>query len=389
MSAIEKNRVLVIEAGGWGGVCHYAYNLLQALSQEEDLRVSLLTDIDYELENLKRDFQLIKVRIKDQAYPKVAYRIVKQILKARPRLIHLQSLVSARKDWFLFVLARLFGFPVIFTAHNVLPHEEEERSAFFVRSAFKIIYHCSRRIIVHTRYSKEKLAALFKIDPQKILVIPHGNYLFMRVKEVSRQEAKENLGLPQDKKVILQFGAIRPYKGIDALLYAFRRFHSIHQNTLLLIAGPLLQGDEAVYRNLIRELGLEEGVFFKPQYIPMKDLPLYYFCADLVVLPYRGVDMSGSLQLAYAFSKPVIAAKVGGLPEAVEDQRNGLLVEPDNAGALEEALEKLLFAPDLITRMGEASFGLARDKFSWEPIAAQTAGLYRIFCHGRSQQERS
>jgi glycosyltransferase involved in cell wall biosynthesis len=259
----------------------------------------------------------------------------------------------------------------------VLPHEIYEQRAFGIKASLRVIYRCPKKIIVHSQYSKDRLISLFKVLPEKIEVIYHGNYLFVRTKELSPEHAKEILGIPQNKKVILQFGTIRQYKGLDTLIHAFKRIRERTGNVFLLTVGKPFNTDITYFKNLINELNLTDDVILKDQYVPLEEIPSYFFASDLVVFPYKEIDMSGSLQLAYAFSKPVIAAKVGGLAEVVEDGKNGVFVEPDNIDALEKAMEKILFQDELMKKMGDFSFDLARKKFSWEKIANDTINLYR------------
>lgn len=246
-----------------------------------------------------------------------------------------------------------------------------------MKSSFKIIYACSRKIIVHSRFSQEKLSSLFKIDRAKIQVIPHGNYLFFRTREMSKQDAHQALGFAPEKKIILQFGALRGYKGLDILLDAFARVRRENSSALLLIVGKPINLDPAVLSRRIKELGLENDVVLKAEYIPFESMQLYFFSADVVVFPYKEIDMSGSLQLAYAFAKPVICARSGGLPEVVRDKENGVLVRPNDSIDLANGMEYVLGSDDVIAKMGDASLRLARDDFSWDRIAASTIRVYR------------
>jgi glycosyltransferase involved in cell wall biosynthesis len=285
-------------------------------------------------------------------------------------------MLTARKDWLLFIIGRIFNFNTIYTAHNIMPHEDFEKEALFMKTAFRVIYKCSKRIIVHSAYSKDSLIKLFKVLEKKINVIPHGNYLFMRAKEIPQSKARKLLDIPLDAKVALHFGAVRPYKGIDALLLAFKELAKAHDDVLLLVVGKAMNIDIEYYKDMAKGLDLGTRVIFRDEYIPFEEIPAYFFASDIAVFPYKEIDMSGSLQLAYAFAKPVVATRTGGLAEVVEDGRNGVVVQPGDAKAFGKAMEKILYNEDLKRRMGEASLELARDKFSWQKIAASTIVLY-------------
>jgi glycosyltransferase involved in cell wall biosynthesis len=350
---------------------------MQALAAKNEIDCCLLTDQAYELDALPRQFKIIKRPLNDHAYFMSLMMVVQAMVEYKPHIVHVQTMLTARKDWFFFLLARMSGVKIVFTAHNVLPHEDAEKKALFMKSSFKIIYACSRKIIVHSRFSQEKLSSLFKIDRAKIQVIPHGNYLFFRTREMSKQDAHQALGFAPEKKIILQFGALRGYKGLDILLDAFARVRRENSSALLLIVGKPINLDPAVLSRRIKELGLENDVVLKAEYIPFESMQLYFFSADVVVFPYKEIDMSGSLQLAYAFAKPVICARSGGLPEVVRDKENGVLVRPNDSIDLANGMEYVLGSDDVIAKMGDASLRLARDDFSWDRIAASTIRVYR------------
>ena len=218
-------KTLLIETGGWGGIAHYSYNLLQALSKFKDFEIILLTGREYELDSFSKDFKIVKKPLQNQAYFKVIFTILVYLFRIKPSIIHIQSLFSPRKDWIFFLLARLLGIPIVYTVHNIFPHEEKESSAFGLKQSLQIIYKSSRRLIVHSQSNMHELANLFKIKPQKMRVIPHGNYFFVVPKNmISKENARKQLGITISVKLILFFGAIRKYKGINYLIKAFKRY---------------------------------------------------------------------------------------------------------------------------------------------------------------------
>jgi glycosyltransferase involved in cell wall biosynthesis len=349
---------------------------MQALVKGANFNYVLLTDQDYELEALARSFTVIKQPLKDEAYLAAISRIIKTVFLVRPKIIHIQTLITVRRDWIWFIIGRLFGLRIVFTAHNVLPHEEREQKAFFMKPALKIIYACCDKIIVHSQYSRNKLLELFKINPGKIAVIAHGNYLFLRTREMSKQQACQELGIAADKKVILHFGSLRHYKGIDILLGAFRKIRDLRSDVLLLLAGKPMYVALGYFEELIRKSRMTNDVILKAEYVALDKIQVYFYASDIVVFPYKEIDTSGSLQAAYAFSKPVIATNTGSMAEVIEDGKNGLLVNAEDPLALADAINKVLFNDALLEQMGNYSFRLAKEKFAWEAIAARTVHLY-------------
>jgi len=372
-----KIKVLMMDLGGWGGITHYTYNLMQSLSAQPGLDCVLLTDRDYELDDLPRNFKVIKLALKNRPYLFMAAGLIRAVMEFKPGIIHVQTMLSARKDWLLFLFFSMCGIKIVFTAHNVMPHEDTEKKAFFMKTAFGLIYSVSRVIIAHSNFSREGLIGFFGVPGEKIRVIPHGNYLFFRTREVSRQDARQKLNIGPDKKIVLHFGALRHYKGIETLLNAMSLLCRRHNEVMLLLAGKPMNVPEGYFSKLIAQHRLDRHVILKADYISSQEIPDIFFASDLAVLPYKHIDTSGSIQMAYAFSKPVVASRTGSMPEVLDDNVNGVLVPCDDPQALADAMEKILFDPLALERMGAASLALARDRFSWQAIAQKTGALYK------------
>jgi len=153
---------------------------------------------------------------------------------------------------------------------------------------------------------------------------------------ISQAEAREKLGLAMAEPVVLFFGFVRRYKGLPVLIEAL----AIARRTLpirLVIAGEFWE-DELVYRDKVARLNLNDAVRFYNAYVPNNDMATFFAAADIVTLPYLEATQSGVVQLSYAFEKPIIATSVGGMPEAVIHEKTGLLVPPNDASALAEAM---------------------------------------------------
>ena len=153
---------------------------------------------------------------------------------------------------------------------------------------------------------------------------------------ISQAEARQKLGLAMGAPVVLFFGFVRRYKGLPILIQAL----AIARRTLpvqLVIAGEFWE-DEATYREKVAQLGLNEAVHFYNAYVPNNDVSTFFAAADVVALPYLEATQSGVVQWSYAFEKPIIATSVGGMPETITHDKTGLLVPPNDAEALAEAI---------------------------------------------------
>ena len=257
------------------------------------------------------------------------------------------------------------------------------------------IYEAVDEIIVHYQDARDELDGL-GIDLRKVSVIPHGNYtaiqaLTRRSGDATsrRHTARLRLGLSPTAPVALCFGLMRPYKGIKYLLTAFASVLQTLPDARLILAGRAPDGFAAVWAEVAR-LGLDEAILALPTYLPLQDVADVFEACDVVALPYVEASQSGVVQLAYAYSRPVVATHVGGIPEAVVDGTTGMLVAPRDSEQLAQALITLLRDRENCTRLGSQAHQFAVERFAWEPIAEQTVLIYaRIYARasiGRSSQ---
>jgi len=378
-------RILIIETGGWGGICHYTYNLANNLAQtSKSSQVTLLSNKNYELHDWPRHFNLIqKFDIIKLSYLSNVLFLLKSFSSVKPDIIHIQSILIPRKDWLLFLIARILNVPLIYTVHNILPHEEGEKNARGLKFAFTIIYQSAKRLIVHSNSNQRELAQLFKINPSKISIIRHGDYSFILPKApLSADKCRKELNLHKTDRIILFFGTIRRYKGIDDLIRAFKIIADKRTDTILLIIGKATAiGEEspiAEYQNLVSQLQLENRVIFRSEYIPLRDIYKYFIASDVAVYPYTDTTESGALQLALACSKPVIASDVGSFSDAIENGKNGYLIPARNSTKLSKYLLKMLeLDVKELRQMGNHSKYITNTKYSWQKIALKTHLLYQ------------
>ena len=152
---------------------------------------------------------------------------------------------------------------------------------------------------------------------------------------------KSQLGIKKDDQVILFFGYIRKYKGLDILLKAFPKILQKFPNTFLLVVGEFYDKPNS-YFNLIEELNISERVKVINQFVPNEEVANYYLSSDVIVLPYRSATQSGILNVAYGFNKPVIVTNVGGLAEFVIEGKTGFVIKPDSEDEIVKGYEDYL-----------------------------------------------
>ncbi len=171
-----------------------------------------------------------------------------------------------------------------------------------------------------------------KVAENRIIQSYHPTYDFYKQKKTLSPEKPAN-----EAQQILFFGFIKHYKGLDTLLNAMPLVISKMPKIMLIIVGEVY-GNDNKYKNMITTLHIERNVEFHAVYVPNEEVQNYFTNADVCVLPYRTATQSGITQLAFAFHMPVIATRVGGLTEVIEEDKNGFLVDPENPEQLAEAI---------------------------------------------------
>ncbi|MFH2064838.1 MAG: glycosyltransferase family 4 protein [Pseudomonadota bacterium] len=264
---------------------------------------------------------------------------------------------------------RLRNKPVVFTVHNVLPHEKSRLFTFVSGLLFLLGDH----FIVHSIKNKQQLIRQYRIPPRKITIIPHGPLDFHVSPKRTREEARKQMNIKPDEKVILLFGAIRPYKGIDTAIEAFARVRQTIPDSRLVIAGKLWE-DWSPYDRQIKAMNLKAHIHTVLNYIPSEMVSLYFMAADLVLLPYHHFDsQSGVGAIAVSFRKPMIVTNIGGLPELVNDPRS--IVPPKDDNALAQAIIRALAEPGRLKAMENDADAVA-EKISWTAIAKKVLSVY-------------
>ncbi len=210
---------------------------------------------------------------------------------------------------------------IISIADNVIPHEHRPGDRTFTRYFLK---SCDAFITLSEKVMRD-LRYFEKSKPLE--VVQHPLYdTFGEI--VSKEEARNFLKLKQEDKIILFFGFIRNYKGLDLLLKAMSNQKIKDLNIKLLVAGEFYE-DEKKYKKIIARLGIAKSIILKTQFIEDTEVKYYLCAADCVIQPYKNATQSGVTPLAYHFEKPMIVTNVGGLPSLVAHEKVGLICEPD------------------------------------------------------------
>lgn len=278
--------------------------------------------------------------------------------RADADVVHYQWLTMPALDVGLIPRRR----PRLMTAHYVLPPDPSRRQLALTRRVFGRM----DAVIAHSEHGARRLREQVGVDPARVRAIHHGAFDYLTRLPREKPLPAELEGA--ERPVVLFFGLLRPYKGIDTLLRAFREIEGAE---LWIVGNPRM--DLAPLRRLAETA--RGRVRFLPRFVDDAEIPPIFRRADLVVLPYHDAEHSGVLYTALAFGKPLVMSAVGGFPE-VAAHGAGRLVAPGDPDALAAALAELAVDAAARERLATAARAAADGPYSWDAAAAAALDLY-------------
>ena len=274
-------------------------------------------------------------------------------------VVHYQWLTAPALDAHLLPPRR----PRLITAHYVLPPRASRRQV----AAASRLFGRMDAVVAHSEHGAARLRDEVGVDSDRVRVIPHGAFDYLTHLPAEKPLPAELEGA--DGPVILFFGLLRPYKGLDTLLQAFRELPDAE---LWIVGNPRMDIEP-----LRRLAATAPGrVRFLTRFVEDAEIPPIFRRADLVVLPYRDAEHSGVLYTGLAFAKPLVLTSVGGFPELAASGA-ARLVPPEDPAALAAALAELVADPGARERLAAAAGEAAAGPYSWDAVATQTLALYQ------------
>ena len=269
----------------------------------------------------------------------------------------------------LSLVFRALGHQYIYTAHNILPHNRE-RSRLF-RRVYRVVYSIPHFIVVHTQGARRALIEQFGVPDAKIRVISIGLNEEVPLVGLNQKECRVRLGCDESSKLILFFGRIDEYKGLDLLIEAFDSLRS--PATRLVIAGAfrsVAYGKRIL--GIIASARRRADIRLDARLIPNDEVGIYFSASDVVCLPYRQIYQSGLLFLALRFGKPIVTTDVGSLAEFVT-RDIGLVTHSNDAQGIANALMNFFASQDQFPR--ERVLAIA-EKYRWDHVCQILLPLY-------------
>ena len=316
-------------------------------------------------------------------------RLLAYACRSKAPVFHI--LWNNKIEWFdrtlLLAFYKLLGKRLAFTVHNVNIGVRDGRDGFWNRWTLRLQYRLVDHLFVHTQLMLQQLRDEFGVPPEKISIIPFGINSTVPDTPLTREQARSRLDLEPTDRVLLFFGNIAPYKGLEYLVEATALVLKSMPDAKLVIAGRP-KGHVEYWRGIERSLGRPEfalRLVQRIEYVPDEETEVYFKAADVLVLPYREIYQSGVLFLGYNFGIPVIATDIGSLRDDIVEGETGYWGAPGDADALRSAIERFfssaLYREASVRREEIRRF--ARARYSWATVADITKRVYSQLSHAR------
>lgn len=266
----------------------------------------------------------------------------------------------------LLMKARALHYRIAWTVHNIFPHERNNIVLEYMTRLF--LAHLSDVIFVHFEEARHTVSKRFFCF-DNIHQIPHGSFKTVFENSCTKDEARGKYGLPADSFVYLIFGPVRPYKGIEEAVEAFKKTAS--PKDILLVAGN--PSDEKISKWLTDNAEADPRIVPQLRFVPKEEVQFFFNAADVVLLPYKKIFTSGNLFLAFTFGKPVICPDMGIMSEIV-DASVGIKYEPSHDGS---TLAKAMLEIKTLDYDNCCKEAFKKsDSYTWEEAAATSAKAF-------------
>lgn len=379
-------RVAMVESvGGHRGNDSWLFNLCSAL-QHRDCDVQLFTsdetsyppsrslpfDLQLTYKNIYGDDNKI---IRGLRYLNGGLQSARIAVEHKTQIAHVHIYHFAYREYLNALFFKNRGMKVVMTVHDV---EDFIRYGFKANSKSYLKFEkLASAVIVHSNYAKERLLRYFtSTNPDDIFVTPLPDYdSLYDDPTLTKEKAREKLGLPQNEFIVVFFGQIKKVKGVDVLIKAFSQFNK--PDAKLLIAGIPWKVDASNYTDLVEKEDVVDQTILHLRYHPAAMKHVYFRAADVAVLPYREIYSSGVLVNALYYGTPLITSDKPLFKEYLRNGHDCLMFENENAESLANALNEVYTKPYLLEQLKHNARETFAQTFTAEKAAEQTLEVYK------------
>lgn len=262
-----------------------------------------------------------------------------------------------------YLFLKIYGRKIISTVHNVLPHSKYNlRNKILYRVIYKYLTY---KLVVHTVFINDKIKTLFNIPEDKIVLAPHGTYNVTENKSVSKSVAREMFQLKQNEFIVLIFGQLYPYKGID--LFIRHYLNDFDFEFKIIIRGGGDQKYIDMLSSIINSSPHKNKINYEFGYVRHEDVEYYFKSADVVCLPYLEGSQSGVLFMSYAYGRPVLASNVGNFKNDILEGVTGEVFNLNDFKGFKEKIKKIKLNLNAYDEDSIKNF--AKNNYSWDSFA--------------------
>jgi D-inositol-3-phosphate glycosyltransferase len=395
-------KVYAIEFSGKGAMIHYNYHLLRSL-QRYGNDCTLITSDTYEMRDLPHNFRVLEIlRLWDphQSYTRFElWRRIRRLFRGLRFIgnwFHLIRFLQSEKpdilligiirfgfEYYFLRMLKAFGFPLAAVIHDVHTFDHRPGKPLLRETKAHInhynkIYSLFDALFVHDRINYNEFLTLYKVPTDCVheIPLPASDVILELEPDRTVDELRQELKIAPGQPVVMFFGTLAKYKGVEQLIKAFPIIHQA-SNARLVIAGfPAKDVNPDELKALAAELGVADHISWSLQYYPNERIAPLLELANVLIYPYRAITQSGALKLAYMCGKPVVATSVGGLPDVVEEGGTGFVVPPDDPVSLAKATIQIVCDPKLAQQMGQRAKYLSEVRYSWNVV---TKKMHEVF----------
>lgn len=382
-----------------GGDPHYAYGLSTSLASQGVI-IDLIGSNEFELPAFQDNPAIRFLNLRGSVDPnassrtkvvrilKYYARLIKYAVLAKPKIFHI--LWNNKFEWFdrtlLLLFYRMLGKRIVLTAHNVNAGKRDQADTRLNRLTLWIQYRLAHCIFTHTEKMKQELVEEFGVLSARIVLIPYGINNAVPDSGVTPPEARKRLGIQPNERVLLFFGRINPYKGIEYLVSAFQQLCLRREPYRLIVAGSAVDC-ESYWRGLLEKMQSDAEcarILVNAEFVPDDFIEIYFKAADALVLPYRHIYQSGVLFLGHSFGLPVLASDVGSFREEIVEGKTGFVFRPEDVADLVRAIDRY-FESDLYTNLNVRRMEIrkyAMEMHSWDTVGRMTVNAFANLLRG-------